>query len=87
MPTTNRTRRSRGMLAEISPTTLARVSDNLYPADPAEFDEPAGLTAAAGRIYVADTNNHLIRVVELDQGNRVRTLKIDGLSPPQEANE
>jgi hypothetical protein len=31
----------------------------------AEFDEPGGLSYAAGRLYVADTNNHVIRVVEL----------------------
>jgi DNA-binding beta-propeller fold protein YncE len=51
--------------------------------DPAEFDEPAGLSLAAGRLYVADTNNHLVRVVHLDEGNRVSTLEIAGLKPPQ----
>jgi hypothetical protein len=29
------------------------------------FNEPAGITAAAGKLFVADTNNHLIRVIEL----------------------
>ena len=29
------------------------------------FDEPAGISAAAGKLYVADTNNHLIRVIDL----------------------
>ena len=33
-------------------------------ADPL-FDEPAGLSIAAGKLYVADTNNHAIRVVDL----------------------
>jgi thiol-disulfide isomerase/thioredoxin len=50
--------------------------------DPAEFDEPAGLSAAAGKLYVADTNNHLVRVVDLDRDNRVSTLELTGLEPP-----
>ena len=49
--------------------------------DPAAFDEPAGLSAAAGKLYVADTNNHLIRVVDLERENRVSTLSIPGLEP------
>jgi len=32
------------------------------------FDEPGGLSYAAGRLYVADTNNHVIRVVDLEAG-------------------
>ncbi len=31
----------------------------------AEFDEPGGLSYADGKLYVADTNNHAIRVVDL----------------------
>src|SRR6185369_17939765 len=49
----------------------------------ATFNEPAGISAAAGKLYVADTNNHLIRVVDLAGTNGVTTLKIDGLAPPQ----
>jgi sugar lactone lactonase YvrE/thiol-disulfide isomerase/thioredoxin len=30
----------------------------------AKFDEPGGLGAANGNVYVADTNNHLVRVVD-----------------------
>jgi hypothetical protein len=52
------------------------------PPDQARFDEPAGLGVAAGKLYVADTNNHAIRVVDLENGNQVSTLTIDGLSPP-----
>ncbi len=32
------------------------------------FDEPGGLSYAAGRLYVADTNNHMIRVLDLVSG-------------------
>ena len=48
---------------------------------PAQFREPAGLAHAAGKLYVADTNNHLIRVIEL-AGGKVSTLPIAGLEPP-----
>lgn len=34
--------------------------------DVAEFDEPGGLTYADGKLYIADTNNHVIRVIDLD---------------------
>ena len=48
---------------------------------PATFFEPTGLTYCAGNLYVADTNNHLIRLVNLTT-NRVSTLEITGLTPP-----
>ena len=51
--------------------------------DPAEFDEPAGISAAAGKLYVADTNNHVIRVIDLNSGNKVSTLALAGLQPPK----
>jgi DNA-binding beta-propeller fold protein YncE len=50
--------------------------------DPPLFDEPAGLAAAGDKLFVADTNNHLIRVVDLAGGNKVSTLEIRGLTPP-----
>ena len=34
----------------------------------ARFDEPGGLSYANGRLYVADTNNHAIRVIDLEAG-------------------
>jgi thiol-disulfide isomerase/thioredoxin/DNA-binding beta-propeller fold protein YncE len=34
-------------------------------AEDARFDEPGGLSYAAGMLYVADTNNHAIRVIDL----------------------
>jgi DNA-binding beta-propeller fold protein YncE len=42
-------------------------------ADAAEFDEPGGLTYANGKLYVADTNNQSIRVIDLD-GKTVSTI-------------
>ncbi len=55
--------------------------------NPAEFFEPGGLAYAAGKLYVADTNNHSIRVIDLASANsgapRVSTLEISGLTPPE----
>jgi DNA-binding beta-propeller fold protein YncE len=43
----------------------------------ATFDEPAGLTVFGDRLYVADTNNHAIRVIDLQgAGHPVRTLEL-----------
>ncbi|MBI4239248.1 MAG: redoxin domain-containing protein [Deltaproteobacteria bacterium] len=43
--------------------------------DPATFDEPAGISVAGDTLYVADTNNHAIRVVDL-QTRAVRTFNV-----------
>jgi thiol-disulfide isomerase/thioredoxin len=48
----------------------------------ATFYEPAGLSIADGKLFIADTNNHAIRVADL-KTMRVSTLKIEGLTPPQ----
>src|SRR6185437_3814820 len=53
--------------------------------EPASFDEPAGLSVAGNKLYVADTNNHLIRTVDLGDSDRVATFEIRGLSPPRPA--
>lgn len=37
-------------------------------ADAAQFDEPGGLSYADGLLYVADTNNHVIRTIDLASG-------------------
>ncbi len=37
-------------------------------ASAAEFDEPGGISYAAGALYVADTNNHVIRSIDLGTG-------------------
>jgi DNA-binding beta-propeller fold protein YncE len=50
------------------------------------FDEPAGLSLAGRKLYVADTNNHAIRIVDLET-NRVSTLDIAGLTPPMKKKD
>ena len=42
------------------------------------FSEPSGLSIAGGKIYVADTNNHAVRVADLEAGE-VSTLELIGL--------
>ena len=49
--------------------------------DPPRFDEPAGISVGGELLYVADTNNHAIRVVHL-RTKAVRTLKLEGVEPP-----
>ena len=46
------------------------------PLERATFYEPGGLSMTEGRIYVADTNNHAVRVVDLAT-RRVTTLLVD----------
>jgi hypothetical protein len=56
----------------------------------ARFDSPRGLEAAAdGTVYVADTNNHLVRVVNATQfvftlAGHVVTQEFGGGSAPKE---
>ncbi len=38
------------------------------PFDVAQFSEPQGLVAAGTKLYIADTNNHQIRLADLDAG-------------------
>ena len=45
------------------------------PAALAQFNEPSGLAAANGKLYVADTNNHAIRIVDPIAGT-VETLNV-----------
>jgi DNA-binding beta-propeller fold protein YncE len=49
------------------------------------FREPGGLSVAAGRLYIADTNNHRIQVTDLlapGVAGAVRTLDLQGLCAP-----
>jgi hypothetical protein len=45
------------------------------------FYEPGGLAVTTDKLYVADTNNHAIRVVDL-KTKETKTLPIKGLQPP-----
>ena len=45
------------------------------------FYEPGGLAFANDKLYIADTNNHAIRVVDL-KTKQTSTLRINGLTPP-----
>jgi hypothetical protein len=68
--------------------TMAAVSTYLGSGKPgrtdgkaAAFYEPGGLSVAAGKLYIADTNNHAIRVADLTTGE-VSTLELRGLPLP-----
>ncbi|MDQ2807567.1 MAG: alkyl hydroperoxide reductase [Chloroflexota bacterium] len=51
------------------------------PAATARFNEPEGVSVAGERLYIADTNNHAIRVVDLtDPAGTVTTLELRGLA-------
>jgi thiol-disulfide isomerase/thioredoxin len=49
--------------------------------NPPEFDEPGGLSAAGSTLFVADTNNHAIRTIDLET-KAVATLKLTDVAPP-----
>ncbi len=44
----------------------------------ARLDEPGGISVARGKLYIADTNNHVIRVADLPTGE-LRTLELTGI--------
>ncbi len=49
---------------------------------PAELNEPAGLSIAAGQLYIADTNNH--RICRADLATKeFSIIEIPGLEPPR----
>src|SRR6185436_12261598 len=50
--------------------------------DRATLDEPGGVSVAFGKLYIADTNNHLIRVADLKTG-KVEALQLKGLGKLQ----
>jgi len=50
--------------------------------DRSTFDEPGGVSVAFGKLYIADTNNHLIRVADLKTG-KVEALQLKGLEKLQ----
>ena len=67
--------RSSGFSRNPAETPPKRVTTNA-------FFEPAGLAVAAGKLFVADTNNHRICVIDL-KTLQASTLAIAGLKPPQ----
>jgi thiol-disulfide isomerase/thioredoxin len=46
------------------------------------FYEPGGLSIADGKLFIADTNNQAVRVVDL-KTKHTSTLKLKGLEPPR----
>lgn len=46
------------------------------------FNEPGGISIAGSKMYVADTNNHRIRVVDMNT-KEVTTLNLEGVEPPK----
>jgi len=71
----------------VSQTFLGTGEAGLKDGEHAAFYEPGGLALANGRLFIADTNNHVIRVADL-KTRRVETLQITGvekLKPPRVA--
>lgn len=50
--------------------------------DPPRFDEPSGIHVQDDTIYLADTNNHVIRIIDIPT-KKVRTLKVTGVDLPK----
>jgi thiol-disulfide isomerase/thioredoxin len=50
--------------------------------DPAQFNEPGGLSAAGSNVFIADTNNHEIRIYSTSS-KKVSTLAIKGVEAPR----
>jgi YVTN family beta-propeller protein len=61
--------------------TLAGTGEHGLADSPAQFDEPAGISYANGTLYIADTNNHLVRTIHLGSGS-VGRFEIQGLVAP-----
>ncbi len=74
---------TRGEVQTVAGTGAAGYRDGAL--KQALFYEPGGLSAGDGKLYVADTNNHRIRVVDI-ASDSVSTLEFKGLTPPLEAD-
>ena len=44
----------------------------------AQFNEPGGISATSSSLFIADTNNHLVRRIDFDSG-KVSTVELKGL--------
>ncbi len=73
-----------GRVSTVAGTGAAGGQDG--PAEEATFREPCGVAAASGLVYVADTGNHRIRVIDLD-AQTVSTLRLRGVPIPRCALE
>ncbi len=60
-------------------TFLGTGKPGLRDGEMAQFYEPGGLSIADGKLYIADTNNHAIRVADLHT-KQVMTLQLTGLA-------
>ena len=74
---------SQGVIRTFAGTGVAGYRDGT--AAQAQLYEPGGLSVGGNRLYVADTNNHRVRVIDLTT-REVSTLVIRGLTPPRGAN-
>ncbi|MFY9573918.1 MAG: hypothetical protein WAV20_21175, partial [Blastocatellia bacterium] len=61
-----------------SETFIGTGENGMRDGERATLDEPGGVSVAFGKLYIADTNNHLIRVADL-KTRRAETLQIKGL--------
>lgn len=68
-----------GAMTTFAGTGVAGHADG--PAASAQFFEPGGLSVAGNTLYIADTNNHAVRTIDLVT-KQVGTLAISGLTPP-----
>ena len=64
-------------------TFLGTGEEGLRDGDCPLFDEPSGVSVADGKLYIADTNNHVIRVADLKTRN-VSTLQLQGIEKLRE---
>ena len=68
---------AKGALASHSGTGAERIADG--PHAKAEYSQPSGLSVAAGKVYVADSEISAVRETDLDPAGGVRTLVGKGL--------
>jgi hypothetical protein len=62
-------------------STLAGTTEAGDADDPPTFNEPGGLSLAGSTLFVADTNNHQIRAIDL-WTKKVKTLDLSTVEPP-----
>ena len=82
IPTTTRSRCSIPLSGKV--TTIAGTGQPGHvdgAASRAQFYEPGGISVAGHIAYIADTNNHAIRTIDL-HASTVATLTLEGLAPP-----